>query len=641
MATSFFGLLVGIDAYSSAPLRGCVNDIDAIERVLLDRLRVDGEHLVRLAAPPLGQRTQSRLPTSAPTADNLRRALGDIGERARAGDRVFIYYSGHGAQRATMERRRIISREALVPVDVEDGGPLRLLFDYELNALVQRILSRTSDVTMILDCCHSAGIRRGAPGKARVRLWPGRASDLVEVDGAGGEGGAPSSTIGGDYMLLSACGVSELAEEIEVNRYGRCHGALTLGLLDVIEATPDHRLVDLAWHQAWPALVDRVSSWSLAQHPRLQGRSERRVFGGAWQPRDPGLPVRAADGVLQIMAGTLVGVTVGAQLAIYGDAPAYFPPVDSAEDRSARLAVAVVTSAERAHAVAPLPAGITLPEGARARLILVGRAEQLTAELDPFDATIAEQLETEGLVRVVPPGTAGVEATVEMVEGRLRLLAKSAASTDALLAEVGERRPDAMRAALVHFWRYQQPLRLAQRSCELPNALELTLLECSNASRLREVDGQNPDLPAVARDVGGVYELAVRQPVCILVRNRAQTSLFVSLLNCAIDGRVELLGEDELIAGATQAFWRGGLAKQPFAPSLPADRDVAVERLVVIGTTRPDVSLRYLVIDTTFAEALTMQRGRPRTDLPSQVVAERWTAQVVPWRITRARSAGA
>lgn len=48
-------LLIGIDAYPTTSgydaLAGCVNDIDAIQRILIDRLGVAPENIVRLASP--------------------------------------------------------------------------------------------------------------------------------------------------------------------------------------------------------------------------------------------------------------------------------------------------------------------------------------------------------------------------------------------------------------------------------------------------------------------------------------------------------------------------------------------------------------------------------------------------------------
>ena len=58
--------------------------------------------------------------------------------------------------------RQTFFREAIVPIDhdAESGSP-RLLFDYELNALVRKIVARTRSVTLVLDCCFSSSVVRG------------------------------------------------------------------------------------------------------------------------------------------------------------------------------------------------------------------------------------------------------------------------------------------------------------------------------------------------------------------------------------------------------------------------------------------------------------------------------------------------
>ena len=48
---SYHVLLIGIDAYPKKPLYGCVNDIDAVQKLLLERAKVAKERILRLASP--------------------------------------------------------------------------------------------------------------------------------------------------------------------------------------------------------------------------------------------------------------------------------------------------------------------------------------------------------------------------------------------------------------------------------------------------------------------------------------------------------------------------------------------------------------------------------------------------------------
>lgn len=152
----FQALLIGIDNYDGYPLSGCVNDIDQMQDFLVNKLLVPVECIRRLEAP-LHRPAQLPIPPERrPTYDNLVAALRDLAsEQVQRGDRIFIHYAGHGSYEKLAEAESYF--EGLVPVDHESKG---LLFDVELNQLLQAIADRSGDLTVILDCCHSAGATR-------------------------------------------------------------------------------------------------------------------------------------------------------------------------------------------------------------------------------------------------------------------------------------------------------------------------------------------------------------------------------------------------------------------------------------------------------------------------------------------------
>jgi hypothetical protein len=95
-------LLIGVDAYPIKPLSGCVNDIDAVQRLLLgDRVGIPAASIQRLASPHPGTKHETTVPSDPATLDNLRRALGRLALEVPRGEgdhHVFIYYSGHGTR---------------------------------------------------------------------------------------------------------------------------------------------------------------------------------------------------------------------------------------------------------------------------------------------------------------------------------------------------------------------------------------------------------------------------------------------------------------------------------------------------------------------------------------------------------------
>ena len=100
-ATSYRAVLIGIDDYPQKPLSGCVNDIDQIESILLDRLGVPPERITRFAAPRAGASASTRLPSLSPTLEGLRNCLNRLAEEVGKERPRLPYYSGHGSQTMT------------------------------------------------------------------------------------------------------------------------------------------------------------------------------------------------------------------------------------------------------------------------------------------------------------------------------------------------------------------------------------------------------------------------------------------------------------------------------------------------------------------------------------------------------------
>ena len=232
-------VLIGCDAYPAdfSSLAGCVNDIDAVEALLLDPpgigLPPERIRVTRLAAPRPGAPVRSRFgdQTQAPTRDTIVATLqalaapeGGVGPS----DRVLVYYSGHGDQQRWTGSQ--VLHECLVPADA------RYLWDVELNALVDALTRRTPDVTVLLDCCNSSGAYRDLqdrpPQGADRRLTtasggPASGGSAAPPDpallalggserstaGAGGAGGALLRGLDPAYLAVAACQSDQTAGE--------------------------------------------------------------------------------------------------------------------------------------------------------------------------------------------------------------------------------------------------------------------------------------------------------------------------------------------------------------------------------------------------------------------------------------------
>ena len=647
-------LLIGVDAYPAGfnSLAGCVNDIDAVEGVLFDQQGIGIPpaqiRLTRLAAPGPGATSTTRFAaeTRLPTHDAIRDALLALaGPDVQPGDRVLIYYSGHGDQKQLPGSR--VWHEALVPCDVH------YLYDFEVNALLQAISARTSDLTVILDSCHSGGATRedvdpakaDAEGVARLLASgdsPGQPPDptLAALTPAARADHTPTPLAQSPdppYLALVACQANEKAREKPFA--GVRHGVLTYNLVQYLNTVPASGRAGLRWADLWTALLDQVSTASPSQHPWLIGRAERRVFGGPWDRQDPGYRVsQAAGGSYQIAAGRLMGLSAGARVAVYGPTPSLFPLLNSPADLAARLGVLAVTDADRAQSTAqPEGAAFALPGDARGRLIAPGAAERLRVLLDPPDADTAAFLNQSPLLTVVPAGTPDPEVTVR---GSTAAGWTISSDVEPRVAQVVHGARGGLRAGLESYARYNTALRLAQSAndFQLQGCLTLRVLDCTDTAALAAADPSDPALPEAPRDAGRVYAVPDGFRACLVVANTYTAPLNVTVLNATATGLIQILGEVTLNAGDQQTIWKGTQQRVPFPMRPGPGRAGEVDRLLIIGTTRPDVSLAGLRVDRSVQDVVNVNsglRGEPRLAGAAGAGApvELWTALTVPVRI--------
>ena len=668
-------LLIGIDCYPVGyrSLFGCVNDIDAIEQVLLDSagvgLPADHVCIKRLAAPHPGISGSSRLlaQTLLPTKANIVAALQELTEVAPE-DRVLVYYSGHGAY-AKWEGAGVW-HEALVPSDMQ------LLYDIEINTLINAIARRVAgDLTLVLDCCHSAGAFRNL----RTAIVPGSDRFLERTKGGSNTGeplnappdwslvqGAANALPGAqanatsllritapNYLVIAACQAVETAREQPLDVGD--HGLLSYSLAQLLAPLDAAARAEIRWIDIWSQLLGKVADLSPPghlQHPVLVGRPERRIFGGSWRPQDPGYPVsQSSRGDYQIAAGSLMGVTAGAEIALYGGDPYEFPIINSVQDLHYRIGLLRVVQADHAGstAIALPPIHGPVAGAMRGRLAKPGIREGLQIRLDPPEVPLARFLCESPLLRVLLNGGGEVQ-----VKGTAEAGWTIDNEITQKVAWVPPAESDALRAGLMHYAQYNCALRLTQHITALghQNLLTVDLLDCTNPQILNMVaDPHNPDLPYLLSLNRNSYRVAKGTRFCIKVTNNYTDTLYIHVLNCEAFGRVETLGHLTIRAGDHQVLWDGENLHKPWhaRPSTPLDdsrrRDGAVDRLVVVGTTRPDVDLKYLELRKSVQEVINAHigwRGPERSvrDIEPGLAepAELWTAELILLQIGSAKA---
>jgi hypothetical protein len=640
--TQLHAVLVGIDAYRARPLYGCVNDVDAVRALLVERAGVPPGNIQSLASPHPGARRTPPAGEAPATLANLRAALAELTRRAGRGDRILIYYSGHGVRVACAHPAGYaFHREALAPVDLDATAEHRLLFDHEINAILAGL---AGSVTCIFDCCHAAGLTRDpGPGTLRSRSldpvedlrWDRRIPD--PGDGAPRRIGSPGALAA--CHLVAACLGHEKALETTGDD-GAPHGLLTSALLRALGEIPDAELWTVPWVRIWQAMRERVESTSPWQHLQMAGHLGRAVLAGTPVGGDPGLSIRQAGDAYEIDAGTLASITRAALVAVYDEAPAELPAVGSPEDLAARRGLVRVTSAGPGRAVAVTEgAPFALRPGARARLVEPGEAARLRCGIVPPDAKIAAALRASPLLEVVD--APGAQVRLERIDGRWLLTddVHEGHPGRALLAFAPADLRN-VRAVLEHYYRYALPLRMAESVRDLPGALRLGVLLC--AYELSPARAQGPDLPEAPGVSATAYEVWDRTGICFRVHNTSREPLRVTLLNSAASGRVQILGDEVIDAASAHVFWAGGELGKPFVMTVPRGQAQGIDRLTAVGTTAMHQDLRHLGVARRFSDLLGVRRGKQPSvtgDRPRDVIAdelprpapplEQWTATQV------------
>jgi Caspase domain/Domain of unknown function (DUF4384) len=86
----------------------------------------------------------------AATSDGIEAAIRELGERALPGDRVFVYWSGHGSRWFDAAEGGCV--ESLVPYDLAD------VTNRQLARWLQPIGAKADKMLVVYDACHSGGL---------------------------------------------------------------------------------------------------------------------------------------------------------------------------------------------------------------------------------------------------------------------------------------------------------------------------------------------------------------------------------------------------------------------------------------------------------------------------------------------------
>jgi pimeloyl-ACP methyl ester carboxylesterase len=355
MARQTYALLVGINQYTSASdipsLRGCLNDVDAMQTYLQTRL---GEDSGRVHIKTLLNEQARR----EAVIEGFRNHLC----QAESGDVAIFFYAGHGAQENAPEEFWHLEPdrldETLVCYDSRCDGSWDLA-DKELAKLIAEVADKNPHIVVILDCCHSGTATRGtltatkavrrAPMDKRQRplssfiVTPDELPALPTVTHSFGFPTSGWHIPHGRHVLLAAC--RDIEEAKEYAGEGKHRGAFSYFLLDTLYKANGVLTYRDVFKRCSTLLQNRVMAQSPQLEATLPDDLDQPFLGGAIQPRLPHFTVSCDrtygwvidGGVIHGIAPPVAGETT--MLALF---PAQTP--DSALGEALPVGTASVTA---------------------------------------------------------------------------------------------------------------------------------------------------------------------------------------------------------------------------------------------------------------------------------------------------------
>ena len=561
-------LLVGINKYpgfhEKSQLKGCLNDVDLMANLLETRF---GFH----------EKNIRTLRDEDATRDAMLQAMRHL-EDVEAGDVVVFQFSGHGSQMTDIGYDEPDGLdETIVPHDSGRlrGFPNRDITDDEIYDWLLRLSRKTTNVTLIIDSCHSATITRDSFFGSRIRraLKDTRSieelrdeQEQFDIQRVGREEKkkvkGPSQWLPGSarYALLAACRDTEVAHEHTVERGAEIpQGAWTFFLgRELAKAQPGMTYRDI-FERAATACTGRYP----AQHPQLEGQIDRELFGLSDFALARFVRVqRRHNGQADLAAGAAHGVVPGTRFAVYRQGTRTFPEPGSADDKAARLGTVKVGSVSAVTARGDVESeaehGAIREDDRAVELERFDDANQLAVELA---GTSSDRRELENLVTQLKPShLLRVAGEAERADVQVRLLAPRqsvdeardpvpqlgplAHPTWAVLDEGGHLRMPALRADqisevdklvcnLESLARYRQVLQIENPdpNSQLRGKVDL-LLWTRNASG---------DWAQPPKTAGGETILDVGQRVALRIHNRFDRPIYVNLLDLGLAGTVSQL----------------------------------------------------------------------------------------------------
>ena len=269
-------LIITVSEYQRSPLPGVLTD-RKLANELARRFGVPSQNIVELSEQQV-------------TREGLKQALADMNQSIMPGDRLYVYFSGHGAR--FLSKATGQCTESIVMQD------MRVVTNTEFASMLKPLSAKTDKTLVMLDSCHSGGVARAASSRSagllkglRPKYSPEASSPecslAVNLGSFSQARGIDLNTTDNNLVVLAAARPNEVAWDTSKG------GALTYNFEQCLgsgAADTDHSgsLSMQELTACVQARLDKTQDESARQHATLAGNGALVPAFGNAPPADPG-----------------------------------------------------------------------------------------------------------------------------------------------------------------------------------------------------------------------------------------------------------------------------------------------------------------------------------------------------------------
>jgi hypothetical protein len=254
-------LIITVSEYRRSPLPGVLND-RKLGNELARRFGVPPQNIVELSEEQV-------------TREGLKQALASLYQSIMPGDKLYVYFSGHGARYFNKASGKCT--ESIVMQD------MRVVTNTEFAGMLKPLTAKTDKTVVMLDSCHSGGVAQaassreiGSGNQLRAKYSPDASSpqcSLAVNDRSFSQtSGADLDTTDHNLVILAAARNNEVAWDTSKG------GALTYNFQQCLDggATDSDHSGSLSMQELTAcvqARLDKTQAEAARQHVTLAGNA--------------------------------------------------------------------------------------------------------------------------------------------------------------------------------------------------------------------------------------------------------------------------------------------------------------------------------------------------------------------------------